>query len=367
MNAASAPLPPIPVPASCRWREFRRRVLPAVVFVAGLGAAALLWDRTGAAPSFLAEAEPSVGGVAYRQAGLVSALRVDLLQPVAAGEVVACLQIAEPQVVAATLATVRAEIERLRVGLEPLAPAQRVLLERRRLRLDWMKERVALATLQSQLALAETDLARQTRLHREGLVSIEVFETARNLHERLQSESALQTELVRTTEPPTALAAAEESASADQAILDAAIRVQEETLRRVEVELAPVPLRAPIAGIVVQLRYRDGENLPAGEPLLVVAAERPRRLAGYLRQPLAFEPRAGMAVELRTRSGPRQVRTTTIEQVGCLLEPIPPAHLAAVGRAGAPDLGLRIHIFPPPDLVLRPGEQVDVVLAPAGG
>ncbi len=33
---------------------------------------------------------------------------------------------------------------------------------------------------------------------------------------------------------------------------------------------------------------------------------------------------------------------------------------------GAPDPGLRIHIFPPSDVVLSQGERVDVVLAPAG-
>jgi hypothetical protein len=39
------PLQPIPIPAARRWKEFRIRVLPVLVFVGALGLSAFLWRQ----------------------------------------------------------------------------------------------------------------------------------------------------------------------------------------------------------------------------------------------------------------------------------------------------------------------------------
>lgn len=78
--------------------------------------------------------------------------------------------------------------------------------------------------------------------------------------------------------------------------------------------------------------------------------DRSAHVTGYLRQPLAIEPRPGMAVELRTRRPERRAATSVVEAVGGVLEPVPPTVLALFGRSGALEFRL------------RPGEQVDVMI-----
>ena len=68
---------------------------------------------------------------------------------------------------------------------------------------------------------------------------------------------------------------------------------------------------------------------------------------------------------MRTRTLHRQIGTATIVQVGSQWEPITPTLLAAMRlpvTTAATELGLRVHVTMPPELALRPGEQVDVIV-----
>ncbi len=360
-------LPPIPSPPSLRWREFRQRRLPFLVFATGGFAASVLWIQTVTPPTFVAEAETIRTEVRGAQAGTLADLTLDLLQPVCTGQVVARLRIAEPRVLAASLAVIHAEIELLRAGLLPVLPQQRVALDYERLQLDWMRERVALASLRAQLQLAEADLGRVTQLRQTNVVTVERFETATTLRDGLAAQIEAQTKLVAEIDPTAGRIGAdgrELPRAPAEAALAAAIKVQEEKLKLVEAQLTPLELLAPIDGLVTAMHHRNGEALPAGEPVLTITAAQTSRLIGYLREPLPLEPRPGMRVEIRTRTLRRQSAATTISQVGRTLEPIPASLLAAANRPAAADLGLCLHLLPPPGLHLRPGEPVDVRLMP---
>src|SRR5690606_32622571 len=84
--------------------------------------------------------------------------------------------------------------------------------------------------------------------------------------------------------------------------LQAAIEQKEAQLRLVEAQLSPVPLIAPMDGVVTQLYRRSGENVTSGEPILQISATHSERIIGFLRQPLPLEPQPGMDVEVRTRT-----------------------------------------------------------------
>lgn len=360
MNA----LPRIPIPPRRRLIAFCTEQLPFVIFACGVLAVAALWHRS-TSPTLVAEAETVSAEVRSAHPGTLLSLDVALLQPVTAGQPIARLQLTDPKVVAASLALLHAEIELMRANLEPVLPAQRVALDASRLHLDWMRERVTLASLRVQLQQADSELARFAPLHDQQIISIEHFENVRLRRENLTAQLSEQTKLVDTLAPAAHEFSARRADSTPRPpaeTLAAALRVQDEKLRLTEAQLGPTVLTAPIDGIVSLVHRRAGETVNTGEPIVTVAATQPARLVGFLRQPLALEPKPGMTVDVRTRTAARHSAPAQILQVGRVMEPVPPTILALLNRGTTPELGLRIHVAVPAALHLRPGEQVNLTI-----
>lgn len=362
MSAVSLPpLPPIPTPSSQRWRAFRLEVLPLLAFGLCVVAVAVLWRGTAVAPALVAEAERTEVELRSAQGGVLIELKASPLLEVRAGQVLGRVQATPGAVAAGELALLRAELDALRTGREPEIAGRRLAYDGDRLKLEWMRERTALAALRVELLQAEADLGRLTTLRGRALVTEEAYDNARLLRERLAAQLTEQERLVGTLEP---VSAAQSGAPAPDQTLAAALRVAEATLAYAEARLEPEELVAPMDGVVVSVIRRAGETVAGGEPLLIVAAPESTRLVGWLRQPLALEPSAGMTVELRRRRPDRRSAEATVQAVGRVLEPIPPTQLALLDRADTPELGLRIYFTLPAELELMPGEFVDVMLDP---
>jgi multidrug resistance efflux pump len=352
-------MPPIPTPAAQVRRQLRLQYLPIVIYVVGLVGAFLLWTHWVAPPTLVGEAEAVRTELRAAQGGMLADLNVDLLQPVKAGQQIGRVIVNDPKILAASLAVIRAETEVLRTSTD---------MNFERLRLDWMSKRVEQVSLQSELQQAEATLARMTALHRIKLVTDEEFDQARLTRDGIAARLKAQSELISRIEPslqPTDIGANRTMPSAAVEGLRAAIRQKDEQLRLIEAQLNPLPLLAPIDGVVTQVFRRSGEVVSGAEPILQISATRTDRIIGFLRQPLPVEPKAGMEVEVRTRTHERQVATARIAQVGLQLEPISPTLLAAMRlpvSAIPTDFGLRVHVTVPPELGIRPGEYVDLIL-----
>jgi multidrug resistance efflux pump len=143
----------------------------------------------------------------------------------------------------------------------------------------------------------------------------------------------------------------------------AAIAVQESKLRLTEAELSPLLLRAPMDGLVTAVFHHAGEAVVAGQPIVAIAADKADRIVGYLRHPVSAEPQPGALAEIRTRGGRRVSAKAHVVQIGAQLEPLPVALQSSVKLFG-PDLGLPVDISLPVNLVLRPGELVDITILP---
>jgi multidrug resistance efflux pump len=143
----------------------------------------------------------------------------------------------------------------------------------------------------------------------------------------------------------------------------AAIAVQEEKLRLAEAELSPITLRVPIDGMVSKVHRRSGETILAGESILTISAQSSDHIIGYMRQPLPFEPKVGMAVQIRSRSSGRQICNSKILQVGTQMEPIGASSLS-LANTHQLETGLPILINLPAELKLRPGELVELKFHP---
>ena len=360
-------LPPIPIPMAQRWREFRLRALPLLVFCGTLIAAAWLWREQMPVAALVAEVEGTSAQVSSLKAGLLTQFNVTRLQRVKAGEVIGQVMTTDPRVLQSSLAVIQAEINLLRVNLEPVLGEQRFAMSQDRLQLDWMDQRVQLASARTRLQLAESELRRAEELAREKILSTAALDQERTKRDLLVAEIQERVRLVGDQERALETLRLRETAGTNTAptpaaILQASIQVQEEKLHLTEAELSPISLIAPIDGVISAVHRRSGEAIAAGESLATITSVEADKIVAYIRPPVSADPRPGMTVEVLPRAARRLAVQAKVLQVGAQFEPIK-AHLLPPG-ANRVEWGLPITVSLPPALRLHPGEPLDVRLIP---
>ena len=357
-------LTPIPTPPSLRWREFRIRVLPVLLFVLAVSSVCLIWQHNVSAPMFVGAVEARIARVATPYAGKIIELKVDRFQTVVKGEPVAVLTPTDPR---AALAVIQSELDILKTKLAPSQAEQRIQTGYEQLRVTWLVQRVELATAQANLQGARDELRRQEELHKQKLISDAIYESALTLATALDAEVLERSNVVHDAESGLKQLAAMGSASQATNFVDslaAALQIEEQKLKNAAVSTEPVTLVAPIDGVVSQVYRQAGENISEGDLVLTIAASKPERIVAYLRQPVPFEPKVGAVVEVRTRAGQRQVSTGRINNVGAQFEPV--TNVLAIMHPGMmADFGLPIEISLPPGLKVLPGEIVDLAIVVA--
>ena len=356
-------LPRIPVPPGRRWREFRLRVVPGIVFLVTSAAVALIWNQHLSVSTLQGEVESVQSNVSSPHAGILTQVNVTRFQKVSQGEAVAVLIPNDPRI---PLALLQSEIDLFRARLEPRLSGQRNATDYERLRLEWLLQKVQLATAQVKLARAENQLRRSEHLFREDVISADLYDSSLKTRERLKANveesSNVVVELEKGLESLKELGSSVEFESVVTETVST-LRAHEQKLRLTEASIGPITLKAPIEGMVSFIYRRPGENVQNGDPIIALSALDSDRIIGYLRQPLSIEPEVGMQVEIRTRTAPPVVHTAQISEVGTRFEVVSEA-LAIQRAGGAMDVGLPIEISLPTNMRVRPGEIVDLVIHP---
>src|SRR5215475_9939323 len=357
---------PIPIPLRQRWHDARLRVIPAVAFFSAIAGIAFLWKSNIAAPTLVGQAEPNETKVSCYKPGMLAELTVTRFQRVKNGDPIGQVLVTDPKILASSLSVIQAEIESIRISMQPMARQQHTAMEYTGLQLDWMRERAQLAMARVNLQLTETELQRIEALYKDKIVSQRAYEQAKASHDKCKSEVdelSLIVEQQAKEFNQSQLTNTIGLAQINDQPLRAAIAVQESKLRLTEAELSPIPLIANADGMVNVIFHRTGEAIVAGEPIITIAAYNPVRIVGYIRAPVMSEPAVGTRVEVRSRGPGRDVGIASIVEVGTQLETIAPA-LAPPVKFTAVDLGLPISVSLPPNLKIRPGEIVDITLLP---
>jgi len=361
----SAPLSPIATPWEQRLRELRLRFAPALVLAVCVTVIVVFWRENVSAPQFTGQAEPVLANLSSHKPGTVALPNVVRFQKVQGGEVLGQVLVADPELVKASLAVLRAELENLKANLSPLVQQQRNAVNFAQLRLDWMRQRADLASARVNLQLTEVEFRREDELFRNKLISENEWDIAKASRDGLQKQvDELQTLVAEgeknfeNMQP----AGSEQMTHLTDNTMRAALAEQEAKLKKTEAELAPVLLRAPMNGIVSIIYHRSGESVTAGDPVLAVASEAPVRIVGYLRPPNLETAKVGMKVRVRVRTPHREAALAQITELGTQLE-TPPLPLALPVNPGA-DLALPVEINMPSGLKIRAGELVDLALVP---
>jgi multidrug resistance efflux pump len=352
------PLPPIPTPLLLRWREFRVRALPILFFVAALGSVCIIWQRNLTAPMLVGAVEVRSAAVSVPYAGKILQLDVNNFEMVTQGQPVAVLVPTDPRL---SLSVLQAELSVLQIQLGLPQTQQRIQTSFDQLRENWMRQRVDLATARVNLELARDQLQRDDELLKQKLISESDYEIASKAAQALDAEVFERSNLVETTS-----AALKDLEFGDVNTLTnetmqpllTELQSEENKVTEAAASVAPFTLFAPMTGEVNVLR-QPGENLVEGAPVVTITATQPKKIISYLRQPIPFEPKVGMKVEVRSRSLQSQTAIAEITGVGSHFENI--TNALAMTKFNTPyDLGLPIEINVPAGLKIRPGELVDL-------
>jgi HlyD family secretion protein len=376
----SGSLPPIPTPPGTLFREFRIQAVPYIAFVMGVGLAAWLWRGYVGPATLVGEVESVRGIVSSVGPGRLAQVQVDALQRVSAGQVLARVITVEPRVLEAQIALSKARIDVIRLGPDSDLRKQNSQINLDGLRLNWMYKRAEWLSAKARSVYRQLELARLENL-RAGVTNVgsgslfpvlsqneldisrrdaAVEEASVKELEQLVTQIGDSIQLLQTKRPD-----GQESKSTL-----AAIDVESKNLDLIESQMMPVDLLAPFDGVVSVVHRWSGETVQAGEPILTVSQEKPSRVVAFVRQPIQWQARTGMKVEVRSRAGNREAGVGEVIRVGSQLEPIFPSLLprsspvssGGAGGGSVAENGLPILVSLPGNLSVYPGEIIDLRL-----
>lgn len=354
------PLEPVPIPASLRWREFRIRFVPALMFLAIGAATVWMWRNQIALATAQGVGEGVRSYVAVPQPAQIQEWLVEPYTVVTAGTPIVTVRPVDARV---DFDLLRSLFEMARVQSQPtLAEGNAMNFER--IRVELLKTKSELAIARVKLEQAERDVARNEPLFREKLVSADIYELSLNVRDALKAEveekdkavSQIQqrlTQLRPIGEPDTL-------GEADPVVAQWLAQLKEAQTDAAKY-LKPLTIVAPISGMVDIPHRQTGEFVLPGEPLITINSLRSDRVVAYLRQPYRLDPKVGMTARVTTRTKKREVFSSHVIQVGAQMEVLTNA-LAIVRPGVMVDAGLPVIVQVPDEILIRPGEVVDVLL-----
>ncbi len=350
-------LPPIPTPASQRWREFRIQFLPIVVFALILAGIVYLWRGYVQPIGVIGFADTNVVNVTTLQDGMISELLVERFQYVKAGQPIAVVMNTDPELVKAQIESAQAEVKmmqaRTKVDIDRTAQAFQEFKQ------DYFKQRIDQATDQVEWINASNQFLRAETLYKQGSGPLADVDSARA--ERDAYAAAIEERGKQIEELGKSLAILEkdrksETTDAINPFLDAV----EKKAKELELMLKPSTLKAPISGMVSLVHHVAGERVLRGMPVVSITDPETRRIIGYVRQPVTDIPTTNDYVRITRSTQPRMSGRGQIVHIGAALETINPALLSV--DTTRMEVGLPIVVTVPPGIQLLPGEYVSLVI-----
>lgn len=218
-----------------------------------------------------------------------------------------------------------------------------------------------MASLNAQLAqasaaagLSEKELARQEQLSRSGATSKDDVDRARathdqNKHRVVQLEADLKT--------------AELGLRSDQiAAAEAEVHAREAALARAEWELAQKKQSAPLAGLISDTLYREGEWVAAGRPVIVLLPPQNIKVRSFVPETGVGALRVGQGAKVFV-DGVRDPLPAKVSFISPQAEFTPPVIYSRESRS---KLVFMIELIFESNVAekLHPGQPVDVEIVP---
>lgn len=361
MNSSRQNTRKIPVPLARRWREIRIQVLPGLTFVLVSFVVVSLWREHVRPVRLTGRAVGREILIRSPRDGWVGDFNRSPFDNVAAGDPLLNVYPANAEEIQARLAVLRAEMEQMQVGRDPVTGPHRNLVNLEELRLDWVRARVQVAEDRLEAAFWKREYGRNLVLFEGGFLPEADYDRVRT--QRDQSQTRVEENQRWVDDLAVRLDQLRETATDPDALpslLVAALRVKERELEALEVHLAPARLASPVHGRVGNVHTAEGEFVSRGDPLLTLRMPEAESVVAYVGQPLRQIPVPGTRVEIWSR-GRSRVSLGTVTHVGAHLEGIPPT-IALPGQPEQKALPLRIE--PDSGTHFIPGEFLEIRLLP---
>jgi len=324
-------------------------------------AAVFLWKEVAVPPMVaVGYAETNIANVAAPLPGFVAQMTVKRFQQVKAGEPICQIIIKDPKILAAEEAIIEAQIQLIRIGMAPILQEAQTDLNYYKLRLDLLRERADQATARIDLLLKQEEFSTADKLHKDGIVSDIVWQRSKTQVDSLQTAIAERSNLLERVEANLKNFILPESVRNTLNPVQAAVDVQEAKLKELEATYGPRFLYAPIDGVVSMIHRHSGESVVAGDAIITVSSVQSEQIVAFVRQPLIYSPKIGMAVRVRARTPHRETGEANIIQVGSQMEAYSSAMLPFASTRPQ-EWGLPVMISLPAGLKVVPGELVDIV------
>lgn len=319
----------------------------AVVLTVAAGAGLLWWSlrdgraaEAGITASGTVEATEAVLG--FQLPGRIAAVGAREGEAVEAGVELARLDLREME---ARRTQAEAAVEAARARLREMESGARPG--------ELARGELAVRAAQESLEERLRDRDRARRLHAGGALSLEALEratTAASLAETALEEAREALELLR--EGPRA-----EQVAAQRAV----VRQAEATLEQIEAALAQGVITAPFAGIVA-LRHREpGETVPAGAPVVTLRDLEDRWVRIYVRGDAIGGVRPGQQATLTSDAHGGGTHRGEVFFIGSQAE-FTPRNVQTAEERTRLVYPVRVRILGDPEVELKPGLPVDVVL-----
>lgn len=349
---------PIPIPLARRLQLLQTKIVPLLVLGLTTIITLLLWQDAISPAMLMGEVRTQKSSINSPVAAEVTRINTQKLTLVKAGDVIAELRSTDPR---QSLDLLQNELNLMRTEASSEDSKRRESMDFERLQLDWLVEKVNLATSIATAKRASANLEMTQGISTESSPVGKYQQEAQLAKEAADAEVTERQNLVNTLGKridELRLSIKPVSESTTEAWRKT-IGGFEERVRKISNSQEVIQLRAPIDGMVTEVLRNVGENVVAGEPLVMLTAVKPESITGYLRQPFPLEPAIGQEVEVRTQGRSRLVGKAAVTQVGVHFEPIlnPALH-----PSPTPEVGLPIQISLPSNLKLRPGELVSLVI-----
>lgn len=350
-------LPPIPTPASQRWREFRIQVLPVVVFATAVLGIVYLWKNFVQPVGIVGLAQTNTVNITSTVDGMIAQLVVEPFQTVTQNQVIAIIQASDSDAVLVEGMSAISELELMRVRI-------RVDLERseqgfERYRVDLLEQQIALDGDKARLFQASNEMSRAAQLVKDKVGNQSEADLRKAEYDALSASVIRRTvavaDLEKTvTELQKKLTPATEITSVDNAI--------EAKRKEMEELMKPSTLRSPINGVVSFVHHYPGEKILRGTAVATVASSVSTNIIGYIRQPITVVPTTNDTVQIITRTQPRKVLEGRIRHIGAQLEAINPALVSVDASRFEWGLPIQVEVPLAEGLKLIPGEFVTLAI-----
>jgi multidrug resistance efflux pump len=368
-----------------RVDDFKRRTMPllvwsvcAAIVLVMLVNRAQQFDYIGMAQSPEYEISASAGGT-------IEAVVVDLFDDVSPGDVVVKL---DDAMVMASIQTSEATIRQLDAELQATgaqllsgtgagmagwkSDLRRFQIDEEQRRLDILTLKVVIEGDQVELQRLGLELARAEALLEAGLINRNEYDITRLMHQ--EAGERINTNLLLLDQTEQEYRAANERREAyeedlpqqasDEPLLQplrAAIAVESQRLREIELQRESLTLRSPVVGRVSQILGRRGQSVVPGEPIVMIAEQSVQEIVAYLNEEAGLQIRENSPVIVSSRNGGRTVAESVVVRVGPSIQPLP-QRLWMDPRI--PDYGRAVVIAATPAMNLTPGEIVNIKFLP---